>query len=124
MTVEVETRRRRWRRHHLDVPIRVIVHRAEKTSVFVGRGNELSEGGLAITAGVELKTGDAAEIEFTPPYSGVPIRIRGVVRNRAGYRYGMEFVAEGEREEEQVDRLKTMLLVLSSSPAPSEIVGR
>jgi hypothetical protein len=70
MTVEVETRRRRWRRHHLDVPIRVIVHRAEKTSVFVGRGNELSEGGLALTAGVELKIGDAAEIEFTPPYSG------------------------------------------------------
>ena len=79
MTVEVETRRRRWRRHHLDVPIRVIVHRAEKTSVFVGRGNELSEGGLALTAGVELKIGDAAEIEFTPPYSGGPIRIRGVV---------------------------------------------
>ncbi|HEX4542598.1 MAG TPA: PilZ domain-containing protein [Candidatus Acidoferrum sp.] len=120
MTVEVETRRRRWRRHHLDVPIRVIVHRAEKTSVFVGRGNELGEGGLAITAGVELKTGDAAEIEFTPPYSGVPIRIRGVVRNRAGYRYGMEFVAESEREEEQVDRLKSMLRVLSSSSAHSE----
>ena len=124
MTVEVETRRRRWRRHHLDVPIRVIVHRAAKTSVFVGRGNELSEGGLAITAGVELKTGDAAEIEFTPPYSGVPIRIRGVVRNRAGYRYGMEFVAQGEREEEQVNRLKTMLLVLSSSSAHSETVER
>jgi hypothetical protein len=124
MTVEVETRRRRWRRHQLDVPIRVIVHRAEKTSVFVGRGNELSEGGLAITAGVELKTGDAAEIEFTPPYSGGPIRIRGVVRNRAGYRYGMEFVAEGEREEEQVDRLRTMLLVLSSSSAHSEAVER
>ena len=115
MTVEMETRRRRWRRHHLDVPIRVIVHSAEKTSLFVGRGNELSEGGLAITAGVELKTGDAAEIEFTPPYSGEPIRIRGVVRNRAGYRYGMEFVAEGEREEVQVDRLKTMLRVLSCS---------
>jgi hypothetical protein len=124
MTVEVETRGRRWRRHHLDVPIRVIVHSASKTSVFVGRGNELSEGGLALTAGVELKIGDAAEIEFTPPYSGGPIRIRGVVRNRAGYRYGMEFVAEGEREQEQVDRLKTMLTVLSSSSASAETVER
>jgi hypothetical protein len=36
----------------------------------------------------------------------------------------MEFVAEGEREEEQVDRLKTMLLVLSSSSAHSETVER
>ena len=102
----------------------MIVHSAEKTSVFVGRGNELSEGGLALTAGVELKTGDAAEIEFTPPYSGGPIRIRGVVRNRAGYRYGMAFVAEGERETEQVDRLKTMLTVLSSSSASAETVER
>lgn len=120
MTVELEARRRRWRRHHLDVPIRVIVHSAEKTSVFVGRGNELSEGGLALTAGVELKNGDEAEIEFTPPYSGGPIRIRGVVRNRAGYRYGMEFVAESDREQEHVDRLKTMLSVLSSSAASSK----
>ena len=120
MTVELETRRRRWPRHHLDVPIRVIVHSASKTSVFVGRGNELSEGGLAVTAGVELKAGDEAEIEFTPPYCGGPIRIRGVVRNRVGYRYGMEFVAEGEREKEQVERLKTMLTVLSSRSACSE----
>lgn len=124
MTVEVETRRRRWRRHHLDVPIRVIVHTPSKTSVFVGRGNELSEGGMAVTAGVELKTGDEAEIEFTPPYSGGPIRIRGIVRNRAGYRYGMEFVAEGEREKESVDRLKTMLTVMCSSSTASDTVGR
>lgn len=124
MTAEVETRRRRWQRRHLDVPIRVIVHSPSKTSVFVGRGNELSEGGMAVTAGVELKTGDEAEIEFTPPYSGGPIRIRGIVRNRAGYRYGMEFVAEGEQEKESVDRLKTMLIVMSSSSTASEVVGR
>lgn len=61
---------RRWPRHHLDVPIRVIVHRESKTSVFPGRGNELSEGGMALTAGVELRPGDETEIEFIPPYSG------------------------------------------------------
>jgi hypothetical protein len=46
------------------------------------------------------------------------------VRNRAGYRYGMEFVAEGEREKQSVDRLKTMLTVMSSSSIASETVGR
>jgi hypothetical protein len=81
----------------------------------VGRGNELSEGGLAVTAGVEMKPGDEAEIEFTPPYSGLPIRIRGVVRNRKGYRYGVEFLAGSDRESEQVDHLRTMLSVLSTS---------
>ena len=62
-----------------------------------------------------MKLGDHAEIEFTPPYSGLPIRIRGVVRNRKGYRYGVEFLAENERESEQVNHLRTMLTVLSSS---------
>jgi hypothetical protein len=60
---------------------------------------------------VELKPGDETEIEFTPPYSGVPIRIRGIVRNR----YGMEFVAADARECEQVDRLRLMLAVMSST---------
>lgn len=70
---------------------------------------------MAVTAGVELKPGDRIEIEFTPPYSGSPIRIRGIVRNRKGYRYGMEFLAEGAQEVEPVDRLRTMLGVMSSS---------
>jgi hypothetical protein len=35
--------------------------------VIVGRGNELNKGGMALTAGVELKPGDQTEIEFTPP---------------------------------------------------------
>lgn len=97
-TVTDKRTHRRWPRLHLDVPIRVIVHRPTKTRVIVGRGNELNEGGMSLTAGVELRPGDDTEIEFTPPYSGVPIRIRSVVRNRAGYRYGMEFVAADEQE--------------------------
>ncbi|HST10233.1 MAG TPA: PilZ domain-containing protein [Terriglobales bacterium] len=92
MTISIAGRmRRRWPRYRLDVPIRLIVQTANKISVIVGRGNELNEGGMALTAGVELRLGDEIHIEFTPPYSGSPIRIRGVVRNRAGYRYGMEF---------------------------------
>jgi PilZ domain-containing protein len=113
MTIETAKRTRRWPRYRLDVPLRVIVHGPGKTTV--GRGNELNEGGMALTAGVELKLGDQTEIEFTPPYAGLPIRIRGVVRNRNGYRYGMEFVAENDREEEEVLRWRTMLGVLSTN---------
>jgi len=115
MTISTQRRTRRWPRYQLDVPIRLIVHTARKTSVIVGRGNELNEGGLAVTAGVELRLGDEAEIEFTPPYSNSPIRIRGVVRNRSGYRYGMELVAADDREVEDVQRFKTMLCVMSTA---------
>src|SRR5579883_2945652 len=94
---------RRWVRHKIDVPIRVIVNRSLKTSVVPGRGNELSEGGMALTAGVEL----------TPPYSGMPIRIRGVVRNRKGYRYGVEFLMVSNEEIEQANRLRMVLRGMS-----------
>ena len=103
------TQIRRWRRHKVDVPIRVIVHGTSKTSVFDGRGNELSEGGMALTAGVELRVGDLVNIEFTPPYSGSPLRHRGIVRNRTGYRYGIEFVAGNNKEMQQMERLLTVL---------------
>ena len=60
---------RRWTRHKLDVPIRVIVHLEDKSRVISGRGKEISEGGMAVFAGVELHVGDKIEIEFTPPHS-------------------------------------------------------
>lgn len=52
-------------------------------------------------------------LEFTPPYADPPIRVRGTVRNRAGYRYGVEFLIENAEESEQVNRLRPMLQVLS-----------
>jgi hypothetical protein len=85
---------RRFRRYKLDVPVRVVVQTEDKVRIIDGRGNELNEGGLAVNAGVELAVDDSVEVEFTPPYSGEPIRARAVVRNRDGYRYGLEFLTE------------------------------
>lgn len=105
---------RRWPRHRLDVPIRVIVHTAERTKLYDGRGNELNEGGMAVTAGVELKVGREVAVEFTPPFTGLPIRVRGIVRNRTGYRYGLEFVTANAEETEQVTHLRSLLQTLTS----------
>jgi hypothetical protein len=49
------------------------------------------------------------------PIPGAPIRIRGVVRNRSGYRYGMEFVAGDDQELQSVQRLKAVRGVLASA---------
>jgi hypothetical protein len=109
----IKANTRRWMRHKIDVPIRLIVSRSLKTRVVPGRGKELSEGGMALTAGVELKPGDEAAVEFTPPYTGMPIRIRGVIRNRQGYRYGIEFVTGNDEEKEQAERLRAMLSMMA-----------
>jgi len=100
---------RRYRRYKLDVPVRVIVHSEEKTRIIHGRGNELNEGGLAVSAGVELEVGDIIEVEFTPAYTGQPLRARASVRDRAGYRYGLEFLTETPVDNEHVEDIRIAL---------------
>ncbi len=109
---------RRWPRHSLDVPVRVVIQTPEKTIIRDGRGRELSEGGMCFAAGVELNVGDQVEVEFTPAYSGHPIRVRAVARNRTGYRYGVEFVATSDHERNEIASLRENLQTLSSSYAP------
>jgi hypothetical protein len=110
---------RRWPRQRLDVPLRVVIHTADKTIIRDGRACELSEGGMSFAAGVELKTGDRVEIEFTPAYSGLPIRVCAVARNGNGYKYGAEFVASNNQERHEIASLRENLQTLLSSYSPS-----
>ena len=100
---------RRWPRYKIDVPVRAVIHKPDRTLIREGRGVEMSEGGMCLLLGVELGLGEEIEVEFTPPYSGEPIRVRGEVRNRNGYRYGVEFVPKGKKEQIEVARLRQML---------------
>ena len=100
---------RRWPRYKIDVPVRAVIHQPGRTLIRDGRGTEMSEGGMRLLLGVELGLGDEIEVEFTPPYSGNPIRVRSEVRNRNGYRYGVELVPEGMEERSEVTRLRLML---------------
>lgn len=106
--------KRRWPRLQLDVPVRVIIQTPEKTVIRDGRGRELSEGGMCFSAGVELRIGDQVQVEFTPAYSGHPIRVRAVARNRDGYSYGVEFVASSDHERHEIAYLRENLQTLSS----------
>jgi hypothetical protein len=72
---------RRWQRYRLNLPIRLIFSHEGTTKIMSGRGNDMSEGGVLVFAGIELKTGDEVAIEFTPPFSN-PVRARGLVRHR------------------------------------------
>ena len=100
---------RRWPRYKIDVPVRAVIHKPDRTLIREGRGREMSEGGMRLLLGVELGLGEEIEVEFTPPYSSKPIRVRSEVRNRNGYRYGVELVPEGVEERSEVTRLRQML---------------
>jgi hypothetical protein len=107
--------KRRSIRYKLDVPLRVIFHKQDTTLIRDGRGTEISEYGMCVMAGVELKFGEEVEIEFTLPYSGEPIRVPGAVRNRNGYRYGCEFTLDGQAERKDVSRLRQALQTLGAA---------
>ena len=79
-----------------------------------GRGNELNEGGMEVFGGLELAIDEKVTIEFTPPYTGRPIRVRARVRNRRGYTYGIEFLLETPEDNENVDQLRSLLSALGS----------
>jgi PilZ domain len=100
---------RRWPRHKIDVPVRAFIRRPDRTLTLDGRGVEISEGGVCLLIDIELGLGDEIELEFTPPYSGKPIRVRSLVCNRNENRYGVQFVAEDEKERSEVARLRQML---------------
>ena len=100
---------RRWKRFHIEVPVRLVVHRPAYATSITGRGTELNEGGMCVFAGIELRLGDQVAIEFIPPHGEVPLRLWAVVRNRAGYYYGLEFLAENIGERDQVERFRSVL---------------
>ncbi|HEY2912654.1 MAG TPA: PilZ domain-containing protein, partial [Candidatus Angelobacter sp.] len=79
------------------------------TKIMAGRGNDMSEGGVLVFAGMELKTDDEVLIEFTPPFAAGPVRARGIVRHRRGYNYGIEFALDTKEDQEQTDKFRGLL---------------
>jgi PilZ domain len=100
---------RRWQRYRLNLPIRLIFSKDGSTKITSGRGNDMSEGGVLVFAGLELKTGDEVSIEFTPPFASGPVRARGVVRHRRGYNYGIEFLLDTKEDQELTEKFRGLL---------------
>lgn len=100
---------RRWPRYKIDVPVRLIAQRPTKVAIVQGRGRELGRGGMEVFAGIEISTDEQVAVEFTPPYSGQPIRVRAFVRNRSGYTYGIEFIADNDADYKNVGQLEAIL---------------
>jgi hypothetical protein len=100
---------RRWQRFRLNIPIRLIVNREDSTRITEGRVQDISEGGVLIFAGIELRAGDKLSVEFTLPYSSTPVRAPGTVRHRHGYNYGVEFLSETSADQEQTAKFRNLL---------------
>ena len=58
------------------------------------RSSELNECGLSGCAGAEPKIGDVIEIGLTALDAGLPLRLKGVVRDRTNDGFRVEFLAD------------------------------
>jgi hypothetical protein len=67
-----------------------------------GRSGELIEGRLAGYAGAEPKIGDVIEIGLTALDAGLPLRLKGVVRDRTTNGFRVEFLADTPNERHEL----------------------
>ncbi len=86
------TPQRRYQRHKVDIRVRVTLPKPADPPVIYGRGSELGQGGMAIFLNAELNLGDMIEVELPVLSSARPLKVKAEIRNREGYRYGMQFM--------------------------------
>ena len=97
--------KRRWRRVHFTVPVRVTVRKSRYTCVISGLGSLMNPGGISFSAEIDLAVGDEVEIALTEHQ----VKLRGVIRDRAGNQYGVEFLATSAEENQQLARFRQIL---------------
>ena len=80
---------RRWPRFHVHLPVLIAAETADSQIAIPGMVSAISRSGMEVYGGVPLRPGDLMEVEFR---TAGTVRIAGIVRNRSGYCFGMEFL--------------------------------
>ena len=100
---------RRYPRYQLDIRVSVKVFRPGAPLEVWGRSIELGQDGIGITLTGQLEPGEVATLELTLPGSGMPLRLRALVRYRDGLRHGFEFLARDGMQHELILRTCELL---------------
>ena len=89
----------------MDLPIRVVADGLSGGGVILGRGTRMSEGGLCLFALANLPIGAQIDVELIDSPCGIPVHLSGIVRNRAVYLYGVEFLIDQRERRQEIARL-------------------
>jgi PilZ domain len=82
---------RRYPRHRVDLPVRIVVPNGLSTTTVPARATEISGNGMALRSTLGLKPGDLMQVEF--PTSN-PAGVVAVVRNHRDDCFGLEFLSQ------------------------------
>ncbi len=103
-SAEVNAPVRRWKRVRVDVRVKLRRWEEPEEAAVVVRTFELSEGGMSVYASETLEIGTFLLAEFSVPSAEHDLRVRAVVRNRRGFRCGLEFVGLPEAVKAEILR--------------------
>jgi hypothetical protein len=115
----MQSNTRRWQRQQVDLPVSVVVLNGVSRIVIPGRATEISEGGMALYAGmIHPKRGDLVEVEFQIPSHA---RVAAMIRNRACFSFGLEFLTPVVTDSRTVSQLAAFALMqgLQAEAEPS-----
>lgn len=110
--------KRRFPRYAVDLKVRILATIDGKATVSYGGGHELGQGGMAIYVPLELTLGDEVRVEFEIPRARSRFQFRAVIRNKDGYRYGIEFTGLSAEEAEKLKRALDVIAPESAGEAP------
>jgi c-di-GMP-binding flagellar brake protein YcgR len=83
---------RRWKRYKVDMRVKLRRSDEPEEAATVVRTYEMSEGGLSVYASESYEVGAQMLAVFSLPGAEAGMRLRTIVKNRRGFRCGMEFV--------------------------------
>ena len=85
--------RRRRKRQLLNTSVQAFTESAQLD----GLGINLSDVGMCLFTMANLQVGSQIQVEFLPPRSTELVRVSGIVRHRALYLYGIEFLVDSDQ---------------------------
>ncbi len=91
---KAKSTKRQWVRYPVEMAVELRTKPQEVNAIY-GRALDLCEQGLGLLAACDMAVGQRIEVNFTIPQVGQKFNFPAEVRNRNGYRYGLEFKTLG-----------------------------
>lgn len=112
-TNAVKEDERRWERQSVVIPVNVTLFLDGQRDVLRAEASDISRGGMRLFLARELPLGTSLGLEFLIPYNTTEFLVRGVIRNRAGYSYGIEFLSTTPCQQQMIERTCKVFKLLS-----------
>jgi len=95
---------RRWERLSVVIPVNITVFLNSERFTLRGEASDISRGGMRLFLTREFESGTSLILEFLVPYNTMEFVVRGIIRNRHGFTYGVEFLNPTVYQQQMIER--------------------